>query len=54
MPKQGWGWWGVVARKDYFFLIFYFFVLTNVRHPHVCVFGHVLLELAWVDRNFCV
>lgn len=20
-----------------------------MRHPHVCVFGHVLLELAWVD-----
>lgn len=36
------------------FLFFIFFVLTNVRHPHVCMFGHVLLELAWVDRNFCV
>lgn len=50
MPKQGWGG-GVVARKYFFF---FFFVLTNVRHPHLCVFGHVLLELAWVDRNFSV
>lgn len=48
MPKQGWrGRWGegIVARKNCFF--FFFFVLTNVRYPHVCVFGHVLLELAW-------
>lgn len=45
---------GGSGKKKLLFLIFYFFVLTNVRHPHVCVFGHVLLELAWVDRNFCV
>lgn len=43
---------GGSGKKILFF--FFFFVLTNVRHPHLCVFGHVLLELAWVDRNFSV
>lgn len=35
-------------------ILIFFSSLTNVRHPHVCVFGHVLLELAWVHRDFSV
>lgn len=51
MPKQGWG--GEVRGCGKNIMLFFFlFVLINVRHLHICMFDHVLLELAWVDSSF--
>lgn len=51
MPKQGWG--GEVRGSGKNIMPFFFlFVLTNVRHLHICLFDRVLLELAWVDSSF--
>lgn len=33
-------------------ILLFLFVLTNVRHPHICVFDHVSLGLTWVRTAF--